>query len=127
MKKIYDIDCSVSLTSVLCGFPPEWETQPQKNTVPIGLPAGEYFVDYNYPLTTSERVSYQLTPQTTPDDILKLVAKEYQRIYDEEALTGNLKRTDGKYGIWGCSFGELFVDGLKINTETMSIELMMGS
>lgn len=139
MQRIRKIDCSISLASVLSGFPPEWENAPQKNTIPIGLPAGEYSVEYDYPMTTSLRVSYHLTPDTTPDDILKLVAKEYQRIYAEEeastkvtpgthsVLQGNRNKTDGKYGIYGHVMGDLFVDGLTIDIENKNIDLCMGS
>jgi len=100
--------------------------------------SGEYTFKYDYPLSNNAAFKHKLTNKMTAANILLTAKNDYARIYNEEdtatkvkpgLIPGMLNRneTDGPYGIWGHSIGDLFFEGIKINEKKKEITFDIGS
>ncbi len=82
----------------------------------------EISINYTFPLTNQEQITYETTGGFTRKDLSKIIMKEYKLIYDQEertftnvdALDFNYNRlkSNGYYGIWGYHLHELYLHSL---------------
>ena len=103
---------------------------------PLGL-SGHFYFTYTYPLSVQAGFPHLLTAEMTGEDLLVLARADYERIYrEEEEAVGNpghipgmlnRARSPGPYGIWGHDFGDLYFEGIEIDTGDRQIEFGMGS
>lgn len=82
---------------------------------------------FDYPLDRA--VIFECPGPVTVKDLITFVARTYEHIYKEEdrsasapagqAAPGLLNRgtTDGRYGIWGHSLGDLFLEGFELGED----------
>ena len=130
MKKT--IDCNVHL----CGFSKDMEADEYDklhSNKPLGLD-GTFKFEYDYPLNTEAVFEHQLTSEMTALDILEIGQADYERIYREEDedvggptenIPGMLNRqiSEGRYGIWGHSIGDLYFEGIEISGNKISFSM----
>lgn len=104
---------------------------------PLGI-TGEYTFKYDYPLSNEAAFVHPITKDMTWANILALAKKDYKRIYKEEddstkVKPGNIpgmlnrNKTNGKWGIWGHDIGDLFFEGVRIDTTRKTVSFAIGS
>lgn len=112
------IDCNVRVSDTERErFSKECDTVP---TGKISVPKGTYTFEYDYPLSDRARFQHDLKGDETEIEILKIAARDYKKIYQENEDTG-------AHGIWGHYMGDLFFEGVTINTATRFVTFSMGS
>ena len=101
------------------------------------LSTGSIKVRFDYPL--GHPVEFESGPGPIAiTDFITFVAKTYAQIYREEDETSkvpagqaaphllNRNTTDGRYGIWGHSMGDLYLEGFELGKDG-TWTLLMGS
>ena len=97
----------------------------------------EITVIIDYPLSKPCNLHISGGGPITAGRFCKAIADMYRMIYKEEARTSSLPErnirgmlnrasTDGKYGVWGHSIGDLYLEGAVLR-EDDAWELFMGS
>lgn len=100
------------------------------------LPAGEYHLVINYPLSRSYKESITFSNPVKRKEIAEIIVNAYNKIYKVEDKTskrsishipGMLNRvhTDGDYGIWGHDLGDLYLHSIYVdenNVITCSVD-----
>lgn len=136
MAKI-NLDCNLSVVGYLNNKekPNEYTTFPKAGK--LDLPEGDYVFEYDYPLSTTAKFKRKLGPKHTARNILRFAARDYKKIYDIEDgkagdpgyIKGMLNRnsSSGPFGIWGHYMGDLFFEGIYIDTDKKVICFGMGS
>lgn len=131
------LDCNLHVVGFLKNKekPNEYTTFPPKG--PLGLPEGEYEFRYDYPLSTTAKFKRKLTPRTSARNILRFAARDYKRIYEiEDKESGdpgyvqgmfNRASSAGPYGIWGHYMGDLYFEGINIDTSKRVVSFSIGS
>lgn len=76
-------------------------------------------IEVDYPLTNVALVVAVSSTGFTRTQLVEVIYEAYVAIYAEEAVSG-------RYGIWGHSFGELFIEGAEI-TPDGRVTLHIGS
>lgn len=130
-----NIDCNLHVSTYLKNGKQDPEYYPKPGA--LELPEGEYEFSYTYPLSTTAKFKHKLGPKHTARNVLRFAARDYKKIYDiEEGKVGNpghipgmLNRatSNGPFGIWGHDMGDLFFEGIRIDTEKKTISFGMGS
>jgi len=90
------------------------------------LPAGEYTLVIDYPLSNPYRETFITKFPIQRKEIVELIVNAYHRIYNEENDTSNIKpalisgmynriHTNGNYGIWGHDLGDLVLHTIYVD------------
>ncbi len=94
-------------------------------------------IEFTYPLSVRVEFEYNKKGGFSRMDLWRCIYEGYKKIYDaEEADAGdpgnapnllNRGRSDGRYGVWGHSIGELYIEQINYNTRTKRISMFIGS
>ena len=93
---------------------------------PLNIPAGEYRFLYDYPISKEVYIPHNLTEKSSIIDVLLIAKEDYEKIYkidNEECIDPN----DAPFGIWGHHLGDLYFEGIAVNTKNNVIGFYMGS
>jgi len=84
----------------------------------IFLTIGTFTVTLDYPL--NKEYKFEVKGPLNAYDLCIHIVKEYQKIYKEN-------EQGGKWGIWGHSIDDLYIEGLRVNYEKKTVRIDMGS
>ena len=76
----------------------------------------EVSVTLSYPLKTKHTFTF-LTKEGSVSELITKIVLEYKKIYKNHT----------KYGIWGHCLGDLWIEGIILDTTSNNIELYIGS
>ena len=93
---------------------------------------------YDYPLNRTARIPHTVkSGKWTRTEVCRLIQRDYARIYRmEEKVTGdpgnipgmfNRLATNGPFGIWGHSIGDLVIEGVTYNPKSRRLAMSIGS
>ncbi len=93
-------------------------------------------VEFSYPLAKPHIAELTAERPWTANVLIDAIAKHYAEIYKEEAETATLPTepapgaalmnrpmTDGKYGIWGHTLDDLFLEGMELRDGVWHLEM----
>lgn len=90
-------------------------------------------IEFDYPLSNPTALEFTSRGGFSRLNLFRCIYEGYKRIYDvEDGDPGNIPgmlnhaTSDGPFGIWGHSMGDLFIEGVEINDDG-TVKLHMGS
>ena len=112
----------------------------------IVIKDSEIGIVFSYPLEKPFEFKFKSEGGFTKKGLFHCITEQYKKIYKEEqesseidvekaqkertgymALCMNRPTSNGKYGIWGHSIGDLWIEGIEYNSETKKVHLSIGS
>lgn len=81
------------------------------------VPGMTLSLEINYPLSVPSSINIEVTEDTSVSTIISRIADKYRRIY----------KNPKEYGIWGHGLGDLWIEGLTLDTDAKKINLYVGS
>lgn len=94
-------------------------------------------VNIDYPLSKKASFWYTWEKWFEPSDLILAICDQYRNIYKEEALSltectssptiYNRGKSNGKWGIWGHVIEDLYLEKITIDTDTLEVNLSVGS
>jgi hypothetical protein len=119
----------------------DWRQQLKSlvNRNKVVIESSKVRVMFDYPLHNPCVVTFSVrTPTICKKQLIKLIARKYEKIYEEEEKTTiipvstipnmyNRNTTNGTYGIWGHILQDLSLNGLEYNEENAYWELSINS
>jgi hypothetical protein len=115
------------------------------NANDVVIPDKNIVLQISYPLSGGFDFPLESKNGFTRKQLVDCIVKTYKTIYAEEEATVqeqpvveekdratmdimlNRNQTDGKYGIWGHDFGDLWLEGIRYDADKKVVSLAIGS
>ena len=134
---IYYLDIKDHGTPFIIDYAKEELQKQIINPDEIIIPDEKITIRITYPLSVEILHEYEQKNGFSRRDLFRLIYEAYKKIYEEEEKQAgdpgiyetlyNRKKSDGPYGIWGHYLDDLYLEFIRYDPKTKTVNLAIGS